>query len=141
MPIQYHPEPGAIVLCDFTDGFKPPEMCKLRPVVILSRKISNKHNLCTVVSLSTSEPLSIMPYHKKIDLPKGIPERYLRKPTWVKGDMINAVGFHRLDLIRLGKNDKGKRKYFTKTLDKKNYQLVQKCVLQAMGMSHLNKHL
>jgi hypothetical protein len=49
-----------------------------------------------------------MPYHCEIEIPFDLPDGWARK-CWVKGDMVNAVGFHRTDLIQLGKNTAGKR--------------------------------
>ena len=39
MPINYPPKRGQILLCDFSQGFKEPEMVKgSRPVVVISTK-------------------------------------------------------------------------------------------------------
>ena len=53
MAINFHPRLGQVLYCDFKTGFRPPEMVKARPVVVLSR---NHHELCTVVPLSGTEP-------------------------------------------------------------------------------------
>jgi mRNA interferase MazF len=31
MPLKFHPEPGTILICDYTTGFIAPEMVKRRP--------------------------------------------------------------------------------------------------------------
>jgi uncharacterized protein YifN (PemK superfamily) len=36
MAITFHPEPRMVLVCDFTTGFKEPEMVKVRPVIVLS---------------------------------------------------------------------------------------------------------
>ncbi|QLR99634.1 type II toxin-antitoxin system PemK/MazF family toxin [Enterobacter roggenkampii] len=57
MPISYHPKPGQLMLCDFSQGFKEPEMIKSsRPVIILSGNIVGRASLVTVVACSTVEP-------------------------------------------------------------------------------------
>src|SRR5687768_13432220 len=104
MPIKEHPRLGAILLCDFREGFKLPEMCKRRPVVVISPKIASRPGLCTVVALSTSPPGKTMPYNCRIDLRPRLPIPWESDDIWVKGDMVNAVGFHRLDFFRLGKD-------------------------------------
>lgn len=141
MPIHEHPEKGSILLCDFTNGFKNPEMDKLRPVIVLSPKIKARPHLCTVVSLSTTAPDKEMPYHAQIDINPPLPKKYDSKGLWIKGDMVNAVGFHRLDFIRIGKDLTGKRIYYYKTISEEQLKLVKACVLRGMGLQNLTKHL
>jgi uncharacterized protein YifN (PemK superfamily) len=31
MPLTFHPNAGDIVICDYSTGFQPPEMVKVRP--------------------------------------------------------------------------------------------------------------
>jgi uncharacterized protein YifN (PemK superfamily) len=141
MPIKEHPFPGTVLLCDFSNGFKVPEMDKRRPVVVISPKIAARPRLCTVVALSTSEPNPVMPYHCQIDIEPKLPDPWQSEGLWVKGDMINAVGFHRLDFFRLGKDKSGKRIYYYKPISKENIKSVRTCVLKALNMSSLTKHL
>lgn len=141
MPIREHPKPGTILMCDFSNGFKIPEMAKHRPVVVLTPKIMNRHHLCTVVALSRTAPDPMMPYHRQITITPALPRPWASEGVWVKGDMVNAVGFHRLDLIRKGKNPDGSRRYHYEPLDDENFKIVRQCVLRAMGLSTLTKHL
>lgn len=140
MPIKEHPVTGTVLLCDFEAGFKEPEMTKRRPVVVLSPKIAARPNLCTVVSLSTTPPAPILAYHCKIEVP-GLPAPWDGRETWVKGDMIYAVGFHRLDFFRLGKDARGKRQYLYKPLSNEAISEIRACVLKGLGLSLLTKHL
>ena len=56
MPIIFHPNPGQILLCDFSD-FKEPEMVKKnRPVIVLSSALKGRDKLLTIVPLSTVKP-------------------------------------------------------------------------------------
>jgi mRNA interferase MazF len=141
MAINEHPLVGAVVLCDFNSGFRVPEMVKRRPAIVLSPKIFGRPGLCTVVALSTDPPDPVMPYHKQINLDPLLPAPWDSEGVWVKGDMINAVGFHRLDLVRLGKDRSGKRKYLLTPQCSENIKIVRKCVLTAIGLSVLTKHL
>jgi len=145
MAINFHPKVGQMLHCDFSLGFKAPEMVKSgRPVLVLSPNMQGRGKLVTVIALSTAEPSVIQSYHYQ--LPKNaMPQlgRFQEKETWVKGDMIYTVGFHRLDLIRLGKRypRTGKRLYFTQRLEREQMKQVYGCVLHGLNLTHLPQHL
>jgi mRNA interferase MazF len=141
MPIQDHPAPGTILVCNFDGTFREPEMVKPRCVIVLSPKIRNRAKLCTVVCLSTTEPSRVMPYHCQIDIRPELPRPWGSNGVWVKGDMIYAIGFHRLDFVRLGKDRCGKRIYRMETLSAEQMKVVKSCVLRGLGLSGLTKHL
>jgi mRNA interferase MazF len=101
MAIREHPPQGSIVTVDYSEGFKEPEMVKVRLAVVLSPKIITRPHLCTVVPLSLTKPKPVMPYNKLIRIPFELPKRWGDAERWIKGDMVNAVGFHRVDLLRL----------------------------------------
>ncbi|WP_069880907.1 type II toxin-antitoxin system PemK/MazF family toxin [Bosea sp. BIWAKO-01] len=141
MPIREHVEKGTLLTCNFDGSFKEPEMVKPRVVVVLSPKIEHRHHLCTVVCLSTTAPEHVMPYHCQIDIRPRLPRPLESDGVWVKGDMVYAVGFHRLDLIKTGKDHTGKRIYRFDVLSDEQLKLVRKCVLRGMGLASLTKHL
>jgi len=126
--IYFHPKRGTILICDFSD-FKEPEMTKRRPVVVLSEKINGRPGLCTIVSLSTTEPYPIMPYHHKFRIDPPLPPPYNSPIQWVKGDMIYSLSFSRFSLPRFGRNGNGTRKYDIRVLDSKVMNDIEKCVL------------
>lgn len=145
MAITFHPQPGQILLCDFSQGFKEPEMVKShRPVIVLTAPMVGRANLVTVLALSTKQPDNIMPFHYKIPR-KSMPQlgRFQENDTWVKGDMIYTAGFHRLDLIRLGKKDNktGKRLYFNQKLGREQMREIYKCALHGLNLGALGVHL
>lgn len=124
MPISIHPKIGQILLCDFS-GFKEPEMVKSkRPVIVVSSEIKGRMGLVTIVPLSTVKPEPMQLYHYM--LPKqSMPmlSYFQSSESWVKGDMLYTVAFHRLDLIRLGtRNSAGKRDYFQNRLGREQMQ-------------------
>ncbi len=87
MSILFHPKPGQILLCDFSPGFKEPEMVKSkRPIVVLTGAIQGRANLVTIAPLSTTEPQPLQPYHYKIpkqSMPMvGI---FQTEDSWLKG--------------------------------------------------------
>ncbi|HYF85489.1 type II toxin-antitoxin system PemK/MazF family toxin [Azospirillum sp.] len=141
MPIREHPPIGTVLLCDFDQGFREPEMVKRRPVIVISPKISVRAGLCTVVALSTTEPAPNMAYHCQITLDPPLPDPWGDKARWVKGDMVCAVGFHRLDFPRLGKDQGGKRLYRYDPISAADLRRVRHCVLCSLGLAGLTKHL
>ncbi|MFM2389581.1 MAG: hypothetical protein RLZZ437_1136 [Pseudomonadota bacterium] len=134
MAIQFAPKMGTIVTVDFDQGFREPEMVKRRLAVVISPPISERGNLVTVVPLSTTDPKTIMPYHCKITIPFALPAYWTKKECWVKGDMVNAVGFHRVDLLCLGKGADGRRIYQKETLSLAMIAQIRACVLHSLGI-------
>ncbi|TCM85772.1 hypothetical protein EV216_10672 [Rhodovulum steppense] len=55
--------------------------------------------------------------------------------------MVNAVGFHRTDLLHLGKDALGKRRYQVEVLPAATFRSVRQCVLHGMGLSRLTNLL
>lgn len=137
MALRFHPKRGTIITCNFDQGVKAPEMVKRRPVVVLSPQIKGRQNLCTVVALSTTEPDVVHDYHCKITPMRPYPAPFDAGTMWVKGDMVYAAGFHRLDLIRSGKDYHGKRQYRTEVLPPNNMRRIEQCVLHGMGLGRL----
>jgi uncharacterized protein YifN (PemK superfamily) len=143
MPINDHPAPSTILVCDFNNTFKEPEMVKPRCVIVLSPKIERRAKLCTVVCLSMTAPSHVMPFHCQLDIRPTLPRPWESNGVWVKGDMIYSVGFHRLNLVRIGKEKDrtGQRIYRMDTLSAEQMKAVRCCVLRGLGMSSLTKHL
>jgi len=140
MALQYHPQTGTIVICDFF-GFIEPEMTKRRPVIIVSPKFKNRDNLCTIVACSTTEPNPIMNYHCQIEINPPLPAPYDSPVQWIKGDMIMAVSVSRLSLPFVGKDINGKRIYDKRVLGNDDLKKVQSCILNALNFSSLTKYL
>lgn len=141
MGLKYPPAQGSLVMAHFDEAFKEPEMVKTRLAIVLSPPIEARFGLCTIVPLSTLAPEVVMPYHAKIVIPFQLPERWGNRERWIKGDMIYAAGFHRLDLLRLGKDRTGRRIYQTRALPSGMLRIVQGCVLHGLGMGRLTEHL
>lgn len=138
MSLEYAPKQGVIVICDFQSGFVPPEMVKRRPAIVISPQITARRGLCTIVPLSTAVPETKMPWH--LELPKlRLPRPWDKGPNWVKADMIYAVSWTRLDLIRMGRDLKGRRIYYTTPLPYSDIQDVRRAVLSSLGIATLTK--
>lgn len=134
MPIMYHPRAGEILICTYPSDMMPPEMVKTRPVVVISPKLKHRNRLVTVVPLSSTEPTLIMPYHYQLNLQKPLPDRWNANPCWVIGDHPMTVGFDRLNLIRLGKDQYGKRCYYQHVLDTADLDGIRTSVKAALGL-------
>ena len=139
MPLQYHPKIGTVVICDYQTGFHPPEMQKRRPVVIISPRLRQRNDLCTVVPLSTTPPNPSCDFHCVLS-GLGLPSPYDAQDHWVKADMLATVGFQRLQLPFVGRGS-GTRKYVTKIISDEQLAMVKCCVLHALGMKELTVHV
>jgi mRNA interferase MazF len=125
-------------MCDFSDGFKPPEMVKKRPVIVISPRSRRTTGLCTVVAISTQTPNEIENHHVEIEQSHLPDTRFFQKhgnQCWVKCDMIYRVAFHRLDLIRIGKAKD--RNYHLEPIDAALLQAITEGVLHSIGADHL----
>lgn len=143
MAITFHPRPGQILWCDFSPSFKEPEMVKTRPVLVLTPPMIGRAGLVTVVALSTARPNPSRSFHCQLPK-KSLPMtgKFQSNETWVKGDMIYAVGFHRLNLIKLGGRDaNGKRLYFKARLGRDRMREIYGCVLHGLNLGMLAEHI
>lgn len=139
MAIREHPGQGCVIICDYSEGFVEPEMVKRRPALVVCPKIRVRPGLCTVVALSTTPPSPVMPYHAEVKLPFSLPPPFDAETVWIKGDMVNAVGLHRVDLVGLGKDRDGRRRYLYTPVGKDILQIARHCILHGLGLSSLTK--
>ena len=122
-------------MCDFSRGFVEPEMVKVRPVIVL--KTNSRSKLVTVIPLSTVAPNPIQDYHIEIPM-KELPNyRYFnQKPSWLKGDMIYTVSWHRLNPIRINKKSKG-RTYHKGRVSLDLLTKIEICAINGLGLKRL----
>jgi uncharacterized protein YifN (PemK superfamily) len=142
--INYYPNVGQILMCDFSKGFEEPEMVKRRPVLIVAPPIRGRGKLVTVVCLSTTKPNPIQNYHCRLPI-ASLPQlgNFQQNDTWVKADMIYTLGFNRLEAIKLGKRDThtNKRVYFTAKLGREKMKEIYTCLLHGLNLGAISKHL
>jgi hypothetical protein len=55
--------------------------------------------------------------------------------------MVSTVGFHRLDLFRLGRDQNDRRIYLKSPLSDANIKKIRACMLNAVGLHTLTEHL
>lgn len=106
MAITFDPERGRILMCDYDMARVPPEMDKLRRVVVISPKSHNhRHGAgpgrCVVVPFSATDPGRFL-------TPADVPfpaNRYrcLTVPTWAICSAIMSVSHDRLDRYFISK--------------------------------------
>jgi mRNA interferase MazF len=138
MPIQYPPHLGEILICDYDSGFKPPEMVKRRPVVVVSPRRHSGSGLCTVVPLSTSAPHPVEPFHHRIVLANPLPHpKFNAAEMWAKADIVSTVAYWRLEMFRGGRGANGKRLYPRIILSPEDLAAIQNCVLSGLGLGPL----
>lgn len=133
MTVVAHPQPGTIVRVDLSEGFRPPEMVKRRPCVVLSPPIQGRKQLCSIVPLSTSAPNLVLDHHMEIGFNPRLPAPYDSPSMWVKGDMVITVAFHRLRLL-FSRWDGGQRVYDVRVLDVATMDAVRRCVRAGLGI-------
>ena len=133
LTVTIHPVPGTILRVDLSDGFRPPEMVKRRPAIVLSPPIPGRPLLCTIVPLSTTAPRPVLPHHMQITLDPPLPAPYSAPTMWVKGDIVLTVAFHRLRLLFAG-DEGGQRVYDVRILDPETMENVRNCVRAGLGL-------
>lgn len=136
MPLQFHPQQGSVLICDYSTGFILPEMIKRRPVIVISPRPRRSRQLCTIIPLSTTKPSHIEEYHHVLN-PLSLPGKFSQIETWAKCDMIATVSLERLDRIKLGRDSHGKRIYTTHAILREDFEGIIKCILVALGIKNL----
>ncbi|MBI5420375.1 MAG: type II toxin-antitoxin system PemK/MazF family toxin [Deltaproteobacteria bacterium] len=137
MPITFFPDAGTLLICDFV-GFKPPEMVKKRPVVVISGR-HRRDRLVTIVPLSTTAPVPIHDHHHQMDS-RSLPGHLANSPTWAKCDMVATVGHWRLDRIKI-RDASGKRIYMAPKVTDEDFAAILRGVLCAINLKALTIHV
>ena len=137
MALNYVPLVRTLVVCDYSTGFKVPEMVKRRLAVVVGPRLPQRADLATVVPLSTSPSSGGIRYQCKIELNEEPPEPYEGVVKWVKADMIAAVSLRRLDLPRYP----GSRTYMQHRVSDDQLRQIHECILHSLELGHLTEHL
>jgi mRNA interferase MazF len=138
-PLPYHPNPGEVLRCDY-GGLVPPEMNKIRFVVVISPRLRHRKDLCTVVPLSITAPEFPQPFHVKLDK-DPYPKSALGTEVWAKCDMLMTVSFARLNAYWDGRHPNGKRNYITLRVSQAEFRAIRIGVLYAIGLGGLKDAL
>mgnify|MGYP001074443613 FL=1 len=119
-------------MCNFR-GFEPPEMVKVRPVIVTSPRLPNRSNIVAIVPISLTAPLYEHPYVVKLSK-NYHPLEDDDLPCWAKCDMVINIGLHRLDGFKVGR-----RKWETPQASAEDLRAVKVGVLHGLGMHHGNE--
>ena len=133
MALTFHPHPGDVLVCNFNTGFHPPEMVKVRPVVVISQRHRRVAEVLTVVPLSTTQPIPMEDHHYQVDA-SGLPGNFSLNPTWAKCDMVVSVGVWRLDQIKVREYG-GTRTYHTGKLSDDDLLQIRSRVGRLIGLT------
>ena len=134
MPIKFDLPPRTILLCDYgMGGFRPPEMVKRRPVVIVSPRLRHRSGLVAVVPLSRTAPDRPSDHHCQVTMPYPLPG-FPEVACWVKADMVATVGFERLDMFRTDRDQSGKRKYLSPRISEEDFERIKASIRAALGL-------
>jgi uncharacterized protein YifN (PemK superfamily) len=100
MALPVIPDSGDVLMCDFATGFIPPEMTKLRRVIVLSPRPRDYYpDTYIVVPVSKTASASIGAQHCEFK-PRAYPFFDAAESVWAKADMLACVSKHRLDRVR-----------------------------------------
>jgi uncharacterized protein YifN (PemK superfamily) len=97
MAINFYPTAGMVLICDF-QGTVWPEICKVRPVVVVSASHVRRALLATVVPLSTTRPQRVCAHHVLL---RNRPYPSAHHEVWAKCDLVTSVSHSRLTRVRL----------------------------------------
>lgn len=142
MGLMYYPKQGEILLCDYSTGFIPPEMVKVRPVIVISPRLRRRANLVSVVPLSTTEPDTIEAHHCLIELEHLLPRPFNSQIMWAKCDMVATISLNRLDRFRVKRSGGAARRLFVSgQVGAEQLLSIRAAVLCGLGFDSLTIHL
>ena len=130
--IEFYARRGTVLRCDFNRGSVPPEITKVRPVVVISPYSRRNTGLCTVIPLSTTTPDVVRAYHHRLE---HNPVPNSDEEIWAKCDLVQTVSFARLDRLRVGRDPENKRHYVAPIIAAGDLAAISECVRFAVGLS------
>lgn len=101
MALPFFPRMGHVLVCDFKD-FRAPEMCKVRPVIVVSPRLPYRDEIIAVVPISLTEPRNSRPSIYRLSK-NYHPEEPDDLPCWAICDMVTNLGRHRLEGFKVGR--------------------------------------
>lgn len=133
MPINFVPERGRLLICDFDRARVHPENSKLRRVVVLSpRSYNERHGAgpgrCIVVPFSASQPVT----QRLSDVFFAFGRyRALSKDTWANCGSVATVSHARLDRVYIGHG-----RYSDELLSADDCRRIEIGLRHALGFQH-----
>lgn len=127
MPIGFHPRAGQFLVADFSD-LSPPEICKVRPVIVISPRLPFRSGLVAVI------PVSLTPPRQEVDYVFRLSRNYHPAseddlPCWAKADLVMNIALRRLDGFKIGR-----RKWATPSISSEDLAGVRRAVAAGLGL-------
>jgi uncharacterized protein YifN (PemK superfamily) len=98
--LPFVPSPGDILMCDF-EGLMPPEMTKIRRVIVLSpRERDSFPDTYLVIPVSKTPPSPPSRCHCEFKA-RSYGCFDTLESVWAKADMLTCVSKHRLDRVKV----------------------------------------
>lgn len=119
-------------MCDYTSGFRPPEMVKLRLAVTVSPKLKRRNDLVTIVPLSQTCPTILEAWHHRIEV--DLPPPWGSGARWAKCDMLATVGYARLNLPYMEHPVTGSRQFVQRQLTGTDVVALRRACAAALGI-------
>jgi len=141
MALSFHPNPDAILICNYQTGFVEPEMVKTRLCVVVTPRLRRRERLCTVIPLSLTPPEHVCDYHREIEFERELPKPWEGKKRWAKCDMFATVSHGRLSPIGVGRGPSGTRKYIYPTVSLEQLKEIRAGMLCALTFQQLTQYL
>ncbi|AUH33460.1 type II toxin-antitoxin system PemK/MazF family toxin [Paracoccus tegillarcae] len=127
MAINFHPRAGQMLVADFSD-LKAPEICKVRPVIVISPKLPFRSGLVAVVPVSLTPPRQDLPYVFRLSK-NYHPDSQDDLACWAKCDLVMNIALWRLNGFKLGR-----RKWSTPAISPEDLVGVRKAVAAGLGL-------
>ncbi|MCL2717140.1 MAG: type II toxin-antitoxin system PemK/MazF family toxin [Alphaproteobacteria bacterium] len=100
MAIPFFPRAGQVLICDFND-FRPPEMVKTRPVIVVSPRLPYRSEIVAIVPISRSPPKHNLPFCYRMSKNYN-PQEDDDVPCWAKADLVMNLGLYRMHGFNVG---------------------------------------
>lgn len=133
--LPFHPRPGEILICDYSSGFRAPEMIKRRLCVVVSPKLKRRDDLVSVVPLSETAPEPAEDWHHQYQL---VSQSWGNGPRWAKCDMIATVSYERLSRPYYRHPVTGTRLFETLAIPADDLNEIRRKVALALGLNLAN---
>lgn len=130
MAITFVPQRGQILMCDFDMARVPPEMPKVRRIVVVSpRSYNARHGQgpgrCLVVPFSASPPSPV----SAADVPFAAGSyQSLAVPTWAICSAVGSMSHTRLDRVAVG------QRFLSESLSPQDLARVEDGLRHALGL-------
>ena len=119
-------------MCDYSTGFREPEMTKRRLAITISPKLKRRDALVTVVPLSQTRPAPMEAWHVEID--RDVHDPWGPGPRWAKCDMVATVGYSRLNLPHSKHPVTGSRLHHQIELGDDIVRILRRAAASAIGI-------